>query len=72
MGDIKIYAFADESNPTFDAQIEAMKRNSLNGIELRTVDGVNVSDISPEKAKEVKSKLDANGLTTWAYIRRQP
>lgn len=66
MGDIKIYAFADESNPSFDAQIEAMKRNSLNGIELRTVDGVNVSDISPEKAKEVKSKLDANGLITWS------
>ena len=63
---INIYAFADEANPNIDGQIKAMKRNALHGLEMRNVDGVNVSDITLEKAKEVKTKLDANGLITWS------
>ena len=63
---INIYAFADEANPNIDGQIKAMKRNALHGLEIRNVDGVNVSDITLEKAKEVKTKLDANGLITWS------
>ena len=63
---INIYAFADEANPNIDGQIKAMKRNALQGLEVRNVDGVNVSDITLEKAKEVKTKLDANGLITWS------
>lgn len=63
---IKIYAFADEASPNIDEQITALKRNGLDGLEIRNVDGVNVSDITLEKAKEVKTKLDANGLITWS------
>ena len=63
---INIYAFADEASPNIDGQITALKRNGLNGLEIRNVDGVNVSDITLEKAKEVKTKLDANGLITWS------
>ena len=66
MKDIKIYAFADEASPQIDQQIIALNRNGLNGLEMRNVDGVNVSDITLEKAKEVKSKLDLNGLNTWS------
>lgn len=66
MENIKIYAFADEAAAAIDGQIEAMKRNGLNGIEIRGVDGTNVSDISAEKAKEIKDKLDSNGLITWS------
>lgn len=66
MKDIKIYAFADEASPQIDQQIIALNRNGLNGLEMRNVDGVNVSDITLEKAKEVKSKLDSNGLITWS------
>lgn len=66
MKDIKIYAFADEASPQIDQQIIALNRNGLNGLEMRNVDGVNVSDITLEKAKEVKSKLDLNGLITWS------
>ena len=43
---MKIYAFADESSAVFDEQIDAMKRNGLNGLEIRGVDGENVSDIN--------------------------
>lgn len=63
---INIYAFADEASPNIDGQITALKRNGLNGLEMRNVDGVNVSDITIEKAKEVKHKLQENGLITWS------
>lgn len=63
---MRIYAFADEASSQVDLQIEAMKRNNLQGLEIRNVDGVNVSDITLEKATEVRSKLDAAGLVTWA------
>lgn len=63
---MKIFAFADEASPIMDNQIIAMKRNGLSGLEIRNVDGTNISDITQEKAKEVKAKLDANGLITWS------
>ena len=52
-----IYAFADEADKSIDGQINAMLRNNLKGLEIRGVDGENISDISLEKAKEVKKKL---------------
>ena len=63
---MKIYAFADESGGMIDHQIESMKRNGLSGLEIRNVDGTNISDISLEKAKEVRRKLDDAGLSTWS------
>ncbi len=64
--DVKIYAFSDEASPEIDRQIDALLRNGLNGMEIRNVDGVNVSSISAEKAREVKAKMDANGLSVWS------
>lgn len=66
MSRIKLYAFADEASAQMDGQIAAMLRNGLNGLEIRGVDGINVSQISLEKAKEVRRKLDDNGLQTWS------
>ena len=66
MEKIKIFAFADEADNTLDGQIDAMLENRLNGVELRNVDSENVSDISPLKAKEIKSRLDDAGLLVWA------
>lgn len=66
MEKIKIYAFADEADSSIDGQIRAMKRNGLDGLEIRGVDGVNVSDITLEKALEVKKKLDSKGFITWS------
>ena len=63
---VKIYAFADEADCMIDGQIIAMKRNNLNGLEIRNVDGENIADISIEKAKEVKKKLDDNQLCVWS------
>ena len=63
---MKIYAFADEANGMIDQQIAAMKRNGLDGLEIRNVDGTNVAAITLDKAKEVRKKLDDAGLSTWS------
>lgn len=66
MNDFKIFAFADEAGSKIDEQIVAMKKNGLQGLEIRNVDGTNVSDISIDKAKEVRKKLDDAGFITWS------
>ncbi len=66
MSNLKLCAFADESDASIDLQIEALKRNSIPYLEIRNVDGTNISNITLEKAKEVKSKLDTNGLAVWS------
>lgn len=66
MNEIKIYAFADEASPMIDGQITALKENGLDGLEIRNVDNVNVSEISNAKAKEVRKKLDDAGLSVWS------
>lgn len=63
---MNVYAFADEASASIDKQIEAMKRNGLQGLEIRNVDGTNVSDITLEKAKEVHEKMEAAGLKVWS------
>lgn len=63
---MKIYAFADEASPSIDGQVAAMKRNGLDGLEIRGVDGENVSSISLDKARQVRRKLDDAGLHVWS------
>ncbi len=66
MNGIRIYAFADEASGQIDGQITAMRRNGLNGVEIRGVDEQNIADISLEKAMEVRRKMDDAGLTVWS------
>ena len=61
-----IYAFADEAGKAFPSQLAAMRRNGLQGLEIRGVDGQNVSELSTEKAKELRRQMDDNGLITWS------
>lgn len=62
----RIAAFADEADEKIDSQIEAMRKNSIRLLEIRGVDGENVSDISLEKAREVRRKLDDAGMAVWS------
>lgn len=59
---MKIFAFADEASKFIDEQITVMKDNGVLGLEIRNVDGINVSDISDAKSREVKTKMDNAGL----------
>ena len=66
MEPLKIYAFADEASGQMSGQIAAMRRNGLNGLEIRGVDGQNIADISARKAREVRAMLDDAGLSVWS------
>ena len=66
MENLRIFAFADEAGGSIEHQIAAMQRNGLDGLEIRNVDGVNVSDMTAAHAREVRGKLDDAGLITWS------
>lgn len=58
----KLSAFADEYSPNLDEQIEGLRANGISLIEPRGIDGTGIADISLEKAKEVRAKLDAASI----------
>lgn len=62
----KLAAFADEADGRISEQIKAMTRNGISCLEIRGVDGENISDISKEKAKEVRRQLEDAGLSVWS------
>ncbi len=66
MNDIRIFAFADEASAEITGQIAAMQRNGLNGLEIRNADGTNVSDLTLDKAKEIRARMDDAGLSVWS------
>lgn len=59
---VLLSGFSDEIAPELDRQLAAVQEWGLTHIELRAADGVNVSDFTPEKVKEVKAKLEAAGV----------
>ena len=63
---IRLCAFADEADPMIDGQIDALKANGISLLEIRGVDKKNISTITVEEAKNIRSKLDANGISVWS------
>ena len=49
---IRLSAFADEAGVTLQEQIDGLLKNNIHMLEIRTVDGVNIADISEEDAKK--------------------
>lgn len=62
----RLAAFADEADKTLAGQIEAMKRNGISLLEIRGVDGKNVSSLTPDEAQEIKKKLENEGISVWS------
>ncbi len=60
-------AFADEAGPTIDQQIAALKQAGLKRIDIRGVDGFNITTLPVEHAKLVREKLDRAGITCAMY-----
>ena len=55
-------AFADEYKTEFDGQIEGLKKHGIGFIEIRHVDGRNISTLTLEEVSELKKKLDGNNI----------
>ena len=62
----RLCAFADEADSMLIGQMEAMRRNGVSLLEIRGVDGENISVLSPAKIKEVAHLLEENGLGVWS------
>ncbi len=62
----RLCAFADEADQLLTGQIAAMQRNGIQLLEIRGVDGENISALSPAKVKEVAHLLTENGLAVWS------
>ena len=63
---IKLCAFSDEADSSLDGQIVALKRNNIPYMEMRTVNGKNVTTLTLDEAKAIKEKLDENGIEVWS------
>lgn len=63
---LKLCAFADEASVNLEGQIEALKRNGISLLEIRGVDGENIKDISYEKIKQIRTRLDENDIKVWS------
>ncbi len=62
MADFILSAFADEYSPNFDEQLEGLKKNGVGFMEIRGVDGKNISDLTEDEMKAVREKLDKAGI----------
>ena len=62
----ELSCFADEASSSISGQIAAMKENDISLLEMRGVDGKNVSDLSIEEARVIKQTLDDNGIAVWS------
>lgn len=63
---IRLCAFADEAAVTLDGQIEALKKNGIEYVELRGVDGTNVSKLTEEEAEGYAKRLADAGIKVWS------
>lgn len=66
MSRIKLCAFADEADASRLGQIKALSENGIPYLEIRGVDGTNISNLSREAALQFKAELDAAGIRVWS------
>lgn len=59
-------AFADESSNSFSGQMDALKRNDFSFLEIRNLEGRNITEFSVVEARELSHIMDDNGLKVWS------
>ena len=62
MAKIILSAFADEYSADFTEQLEGLRAFDIDFVEVRGVDGKNISVLTSPEVKEVKKKLDCYGI----------
>ncbi len=63
---IKLCAFADEAAVSTAGQIKALTENAIPYLEIRGVNGVNISALDTATAKAFARDLKSNGLSVWS------
>ena len=63
---IRLCAFSDEAGNSLKEQIDALKRNSISLMELRSIDKKNVADFTIEEAQEYQKTMEENGIAVWS------
>ena len=56
-------AFADESAKDFAGQMDALKRNGYEFLEIRNVDGANFTTLTKDQARQMAAQLADQGLS---------
>ena len=64
-------AFADEICDDLDGQMDALDRHGIKFIELRGVDGKNVSSLTVEEAEGIRRRMEARGFAVSARQARR-
>ncbi len=62
----RLCAFADEAGADIELQINALVENGIEFIELRGINGKNVSKLTIDEAKEAKERFDKSGIKVWS------
>lgn len=60
-------AFADEASPMVDDQIQALKAAGIRWIDPRQVDGINITELPVDHAREVAAKFKAAGIAVGMF-----
>lgn len=63
---IYLSAFSDEAASDLNGQIQALKKNGISYMEIRTVDGKNVKSMTLEEAENIYQVLEENGIKVWS------
>jgi len=63
---VRLSAFADEASSSLSGQIEALKRNGIGYIEIRGINGTNISNITEEDARVYAKQLSDAGIKVWS------
>ena len=66
MAKFNLHAFADEAGQELSEQISALRDNGYHGLEIRKVEGQNVSTLTIEQAKEIDKRMKDAGLCVWS------
>lgn len=63
---LKLSAFADEVSNDLSTQIRFLNDKGIEYLEIRSLDGKNVGDLTLTEAKETYKRLSDNGIKVWS------
>ncbi len=66
MSNLVLCAFADEASSEITEQVQALKDNGIGYIEVRGINGKNVSQLTEKEAKEFYSVYSDAGIKVWS------